>query len=145
MTTRYRILVVLLVLFAFAMMCSVGVPDVDKNQLPASYVPPGKQLYKNHCAACHGSEGKGDGPVASSLTKRPSDLTTLAMRNGGTFPTGYVANVLRFGSPPAAHGTSEMPVWGPIFLYIEHYNEAAVQQRIKNLCDFLASIQQQGS
>jgi hypothetical protein len=35
-----------------------------------------------------------------------------------------------------------MPVWGPIFRYLENYNEAAVRQRIKNLCDFLESIQE---
>jgi hypothetical protein len=35
-----------------------------------------------------------------------------------------------------------MPVWGPIFQYLENYNESAVGQRIKNLCDYLESIQE---
>ncbi len=34
-----------------------------------------------------------------------------------------------------------MPVWGPIFQYLDNYNEAAVRQCIKNLCEFLESIQ----
>ena len=33
--------------------------------------------YRNSCAQCHGLAGKGDGPVASSLTEAPADLTVL--------------------------------------------------------------------
>jgi mono/diheme cytochrome c family protein len=114
----------------------------DKTQLPPAYVPPGLQMYKEYCAACHGSDGKGHGPVAASLRKPPPNLTILARRQGGTFPEEYVTNVLRFGPGFSAHGSSEMPVWGPLFQYLENYNEAAVRQRIKNLCDYLESIQE---
>jgi len=114
----------------------------DKTQLPPAYVPPGLQMYKEYCAACHGSDGKGHGPVAASLRKPPPNLTILARRHGGTFPEEYVTNVLRFGPGFSAHGSSEMPVWGPLFQYLENYNEAAVRQRIKNLCDYLESIQE---
>jgi hypothetical protein len=51
-----------------------------------------------------------------------------------------IENIVRPGY--SAHGSSEMPVWGPIFQYLENYNEAAVRQRIKNLCDYLESIQE---
>jgi len=47
-----------------------------------------------------------------------------------------------FGPGLSVHGSSEMPVWGPIFQGVEHYNEAAVRQRIKNLCEYLESIQE---
>jgi mono/diheme cytochrome c family protein len=114
---------------------------IQESELPAVYAPPGRQTYKDYCAACHGSEGKGHGPVARSLRKAPPDLTTLAKRHGGTFPEEYVTNVLRFGFRFSAHGSSEMPVWEPTFQYEEHYNEAAVRQRIKNLCEYLKSIQ----
>ena len=114
----------------------------DKTQLPPAYVPPGRQMYKEYCAACHGSDGKGRGPVAASLRKPPSDLTTLAKRHGGNFPEEYVTHVLRFGPGFSAHGSSAMPVWGPIFQDLENYNEAAVRQRIKNLCEYLESIQE---
>lgn len=36
---------------------------------------PGKSLYENHCAMCHGNSGKGDGPAASALSKEPTNLT----------------------------------------------------------------------
>ena len=69
------------------------------------------------------------------------DLTTVSKRHGGKFPFEYVENVLRFGPGLFAHGSSEMPVWGPIFQYLENYNEAAVRQRIRNLCDYVESLQ----
>lgn len=147
MTNRYRILLIAVILLTFALTCSLAftLADEDSKQLPMGYVPSGKQIYKEHCAACHGMDGQGHGPAAPSLVTAPPNLTTLAQRNGGTFPAEYVSNVIRFGPGFGAHGSSEMPVWGPIFLYIEHYNEAAVRQRIKNLCDFLESIQERSS
>jgi mono/diheme cytochrome c family protein len=133
----------LLVLASFVgMVLIAGSPQIQESQLPATYVPPGRQIYKQYCAACHGPDGTGNGPVARSLRKPPSDLTTLAKRHGGAFPEEYVTNVLRFGLGFSAHGSSEMPVWGPIFQDMEQHNEAAVRQRIKNLCEYLESIQQ---
>ena len=113
-----------------------------EDQLPPTYVPPGKQTYKEYCAACHGFDGKGEGPAASALNRKPPNLTTLAKRHGGKFPDEYVKGVLLFGPGFSAHGASEMPVWGPIFRYVENYNEAAVRQRIKNLSQFIESIQE---
>jgi mono/diheme cytochrome c family protein len=117
-------------------------PIVEKTQLPPTYVPPGKAMYKQYCAACHGANAKGRGPVASSLNTRPPDLTTLAKRHEGKYPYDYVSGVLRFGRGFSAHGSADMPVWGPIFQYLDNYDENAVRQRIKNLCDYLESIQE---
>jgi len=125
---------------AFSCVAGAG-PVVDQTQLPANYVPTGEQMYKQYCAACHGADAKGHGPVAARLTTPPADLTTLAKRHDGKFPYDYVKSVLQFGPGAAAHGTSEMPTWGPIFRYIDKRNERAVKQRIKNLCDYLASLQ----
>ncbi|HEY6239967.1 MAG TPA: copper homeostasis membrane protein CopD [Burkholderiales bacterium] len=44
----------------------------------------GAPLYAEHCAACHGSFGHGDGPVAASLPVRPPYLAArLARRREG--------------------------------------------------------------
>lgn len=140
MTARLSILLSLLMVVAVAAASQDG--GSDKSQLPPTYVPSGKTMYKQYCASCHGIDAKGRGPAAGSLNTRPSDLTTLAKRHDGKFPRDYVIGVLRFGTTYSAHGSPEMPLWGPIFQYVDNYDENAVRQRIKNLCDYLESLQE---
>jgi mono/diheme cytochrome c family protein len=150
MTTCYAILNCALLLAASVLTQSnstVSLPyspdDPQKSQFPPTYVPSGRTMFKQYCAACHGADGKGRGPASPALRKQVPDLTSLTKRHLGKFPYDYVVSVLRFGPGFSAHGSAEMPVWGPIFQYIENYNEAAVRQRITNLCDYIESIQKQ--
>jgi mono/diheme cytochrome c family protein len=114
------------------------------DALPSNYVPSGQAMFKQYCGVCHGVAAKGDGPYALMLKVPPADLTTLAKRHGGKFPYDYISGVLRFGPGPSIlHGSSDMPTWGPIFQYFDKNDGRAVQQRIKNLCNFLASLQEQ--
>jgi mono/diheme cytochrome c family protein len=115
--------------------------SVGQN-LPATYVPSGKVLYQLYCATCHGADAKGNGPLALALKTPPPNLTTLAKRHAGKFPTDYVTRMLRFGTTSRTHGSSEMPAWGPIFQYFDKSSQAAARKRIDNLCDYLSSIQQ---
>ena len=136
---------VLLSAIFLSLICVAGAksqPAVD-DVLPSNYVPSGKVMYRQYCATCHGAEAKGDGPLASFLKVPPPDLTKLAQRHAGKFPYDYVSTILEFGPGPSAHGSSDMPAWGPIFRYFDKQNQKAAQQRIKNLCDYLASLQQQ--
>lgn len=103
--------------------------------------PSGMQTYQQYCASCHGEHAKGGGPAAASLKTPPPDLTILAKGNGGKFPYEYVGGVVRFGKPISAHGSLDMPIWGPIFNMVD-YNEVTIRKRIKNLCDYLASLQE---
>jgi mono/diheme cytochrome c family protein len=119
-----------------------GRSPVEQTQFPSTYVPSGETMYKQYCSACHGVDGKGGGPVASVLKTPPPDLTTLAMRHGGKFPYDYVSSVLRFGPGISAHGSADMPTWGPIFNFLDKYNERSVQQRIDNLTGYLATLQE---
>ena len=105
----------------------------------------GKQTYMHYCASCHGVDARGNGPAAFVLKTTPPDLTTLAKRHGGKFPYEYVSEVLRFGTRILSHGSSDMPIWGPIFGSMDSYNEVAVRKRIKDLRDYLASLQQKES
>jgi mono/diheme cytochrome c family protein len=138
----YRTVVVAALLFAVCAAGTRGNPaqDQDKDQLPANYEPSGGQIYKQYCAACHGSDAKGRGPVGRAYKKPAADLTTLAKRHGGKFPYEYVTGILHFGPGIPSHGSGEMPTWGPLFEY--YYNPSAAQQRIKNLCDYLAALQE---
>ena len=132
----------LLMAFLAIWMAGAARSSTVEERLPPNYVPSGKLLYQEHCATCHGTDAKGTGPMASLLITRPADLTLLAKRHGGKFPREYVSGVLEFGPGPRGHGTSDMPAWGPIFRYYDKQNERAVQHRIRNLCDYLASLQE---
>ena len=68
--------------------------------------------YRNSCAACHGAEGRGDGPLATQLQSAPPDLTRLEAENGGLFPLSYVYEVIAYSFEVDAHGSSDMPAWG---------------------------------
>ena len=68
------------------------------------------------------------------------DLTVIAKKNGGKFPTARVRRIIEGEGMIASHGTREMPVWGPIFSQVE----ADVDRepvRIENLLKYLESIQ----
>ena len=71
----------------------------------------GQDLFRAYCAQCHGPAGKGDGPIAQMLAIETPDLTRIAARNGGPFPTGEVAMKIDGRSPLLAHG-GKMPLFG---------------------------------
>jgi hypothetical protein len=72
----------------------------------------GKFEYDTGCAACHGTDGKGGGPVRPGLTVAPADLTILAKKNNGVFPPGAVYDTIYGTKTIIAHGTRDMPIWG---------------------------------
>ena len=100
----------------------------------------GTPLYRQYCAACHGTAGKGNGPAAPALKTPPADLTMLAKNNNGKFPDRKVLNVLENGTDVAAHGSKDMPTWGPIFRSIGPENLRHLREA--NLIDYLKSIQE---
>ncbi|MEO8051997.1 MAG: c-type cytochrome [Acidobacteriota bacterium] len=101
----------------------------------------GPDLYKTHCASCHGIGAKGNGPMAKSLTVRLSDSTRIAARNGGTFPLMRVERIIAGKElAPIGHGTSDMPVWRPIFSRAENDQDRG-RVRIDNLARSLRDIQ----
>jgi mono/diheme cytochrome c family protein len=128
----------------FFVVCALAAKNkpATAQAFPPTYVPSGERMYQQFCADCHGADAKGHGPKAYSLKVRPPDLTTLASRHEGKFPYDYVSSMLLFGPGVTAHGSSDMPTWGPIFMFLDKQNEKAVRQRIKNLCNYLVSVQQ---
>lgn len=75
----------------------------------------GEFEYRNSCVQCHGTSGKGDGPVASFLKKSPPDLTMLQKNNGGVFPVTHVYSIIEGTADVRVHGSRDMPVWGNRF------------------------------
>src|ERR1022692_332356 len=73
----------------------------------------GKTEYQSSCAACHGIDAKGNGPVSKELKTPPTDLTVLSKNNNGVFPYDMVYQVIDGrNSTIRSHGTREMPIWG---------------------------------
>ena len=133
------------VLLAALSLGGQGKPPTNTVQTEMPDVASGKQTYREYCASCHGDDAKGMGPAATALLTPPSDLTTLARRHGDKFPEDYVTEIVRFGKPIRSHGSVDMPVWGPIFSARDKFSEVAVRKRIKNLCSYLASLQEKES
>jgi mono/diheme cytochrome c family protein len=114
---------------------------VNKVSATTESLPSGAQLYKQHCAVCHGNDLKGNGPAPYPFRGAPPDLTTLARRHGGKFPDAYVSDVLRNGVKMSAHGPAEMPIWGADFRARDRLDETQVTLRITNLTNYIKSIQ----
>jgi mono/diheme cytochrome c family protein len=119
----------------------------------------GKSEFQSSCSSCHGTDGKGKGPVSDQLKILPSDLTMLAKNNNGVFPTTAVYETIYGSKTIAAHGTREMPIWGERFNPIvslphavdpffwrmagpEQSPEVVVRTRILAVIDYLSRIQQ---
>ena len=114
------------------------------KKVPITYSDPssGKQMFTDYCAACHGMEGKGDGPVAGFLRTPPAELRTLAQRNGGKYPADKVAATLHLGTDGGAHGTSDMPTWGSLFRNQDKKTGLGFAEvRIRNLTEYVKTLQ----
>lgn len=120
-------------------------------QQPRQSTPPiltdslvGGDLFLAYCAPCHGRDGKGEGPVSPALRVPPADLTAIARRNGGAFPPELVEGRLSGERGPddsVAHGSTAMPIWGPIFQQLDT-SEIVARVRVENLVKYVESIQE---
>jgi mono/diheme cytochrome c family protein len=131
-----RIAVILLAVAA-------GLPLLAQDRSPRKLIPEmdGKSLYVAYCASCHGMDGKGKGPVAAALKDKVPDLTSLSFRRGGKFPSADLEKmILGEGDPRTAHGSREMPVWGPLFRQVENDQEVGLV-RARRLVEYIGTWQ----
>jgi mono/diheme cytochrome c family protein len=129
---------------------AVALPGVSKQSQTAPNVqeqfPPlirslkGPDLFQVYCATCHGADAKGNGPVAQALKNKVPDLTILARNNGIKFPTDRVRQMILGDVIVAAHGSREMPIWGPIFHQVERDLDWG-DVRVSSLVEYIQSIQ----
>ena len=102
----------------------------------------GAQIFRSYCASCHGADGKGQGPIAGALKRPPADLTLISRRNGGGFPRDRVRAIIAGQEQSiSAHGSREMPVWGPVFHEVERDQDWG-EVRLENVTTFVQSLQQ---
>lgn len=116
-----------------------GTPERSPAQMS------GMEMYEQLCSSCHGVSGQGDGPVSSLIKIGVPDLTRIAARDGGDFPTEDVRRTIDGRWDRRAHGARDMPVWGWQFYDSSSTNDAEeralVDSMIDRLVNYLRSIQ----
>ena len=116
----------------------------------AEEIDVGQREYKNHCAFCHGLEGKGDGPSANMIRGKVADLSILQRNNKGVFPFKRVYDVIDGRDVVAAHGSRAMPVWGDVYsreatdwsLPVGVDKESFIRGRILSLTEYISRLQE---
>jgi mono/diheme cytochrome c family protein len=112
----------------------------------------GRSEFLLSCASCHGASGRGDGPVAKSLSPPPSDLTQLSKENNGVFPIARIYEVIDGRIERLVHGSRDMPVWGDRYMRemtsrnsrdfaSKELAEAVVRARILALVEYISTLQ----
>jgi mono/diheme cytochrome c family protein len=112
-------------------------PIVKKGPAPVTSSSDGQQMFISYCAPCHGRTGKGDGPAAPALTPKPSDLTQMTKKHGGTLSQKDLEDKMNGIAASPAHGSTDMPVWGPMFRQMT----GSDQLRIYNLKKYIDTLQ----
>jgi mono/diheme cytochrome c family protein len=127
--------------FALVVVASNGFGQTIKT-VPTNPTSPtsGKEMFNEYCAVCHGQDGKGGGPAATALKKKPTDLTQLTVHNNGKFPDTRVARYIEGDDKVDAHGTRDMPMWGGIFKSMSGSDEIT-RMRVSNLTSYIKSMQ----
>ena len=104
----------------------------------------GPELFRVYCASCHGADGRGAGPVASSLKTEVPDLTRIARHQGGQFPAERIRRIIDGRTTLPPHGTRDMPVWGHAFRVAtasDPQSDAQSDRLVDLLVQYLRSIQ----
>jgi mono/diheme cytochrome c family protein len=101
-------------------------------QAPPGVAAEGRALFVHHCAACHGNEGKGDGPFAARLAlmanhAKPRNLTDAEYMNGLKDEKLYATISLGGGHFKKA---DQMPAW----------NLVLTPAQMKNLVAYVRSL-----
>jgi mono/diheme cytochrome c family protein len=123
-----------------ALCAALVAQEIKKVPIQPTPAASGQTMFKEYCAVCHGVAGKGDGPAADALKKRPADLTQLTRKNNGEFPELHVMDFITGQDVVAAHGSRDMPVWGALFGSLNP-NQDVAKLRVANLTAFVKSLQ----
>jgi mono/diheme cytochrome c family protein len=130
-----RTILVGAIAMALPALASAQEKTIELKPAPMTNAADGAQMYQAYCAACHGKTGKGDGPAASALKTKPADLTQLAKMHPGGLSQKDFQDRIEGTNMPSAHGSSPMPVWGPVLRSIGND-----QLRVYNLKKYVDSL-----
>ena len=139
---RMRFAGVLTAILAAGLTLAPGLSTAAFAQEQYKQANTGAEVFRTYCASCHGASGRGDGPLAASMKRKPANLTEIALRNGGEFPSELVFKTIDGRQPVRGHGGPDMPEWGEV---LSKARDAGDTERVKaviqSLVDFLGSIQ----
>ncbi len=134
----------------FAAMC-IGLPATGSAQEKSKPIDIGKREFTANCAVCHGTSGKGNGPLAGMISQKVADLTVISKNNKGVFPFAQIYEVIDGRYEVKGHGTRDMPIWGgaynaeaPQWLGLDYSrgdSEAFVRGRILALVGYIYTLQ----
>ena len=95
----------------------------QRNPVPrtAASIARGRALFREDCAVCHGNLGRGDGPAAAGMARRPDDLSRIAPPP--VFPDGVVAYRI-------SNGEGQMPA----------FKETLREDEIWDLLNYIRSL-----
>ncbi|RME63558.1 MAG: hypothetical protein D6790_04535, partial [Caldilineae bacterium] len=111
-------------------------PPFDIAQVPTPGAPPaavgGRSIFAENCAPCHGPEGRGDGPTASSLPNPPAvfaDPEVVWERSPAElFFTAKFGRMDKM-MPPWESRLNDKQIWDAVsFAWSLHTSEDAVTQ-----------------
>lgn len=133
------------VVIGWSTLLGIALAAEQAPPIPKETVQVGHRYFLQYCSACHGMEGRGDGPVAPELQPPPADLTRIAQRRGGHFPHAEIRAYIDGRIGVRAHGRREMPVWGERLEEMmggTSLGEVAARSYIQLLIEYLQAIQQ---
>ena len=131
--------VVLVAVLGLAAAQQPKAPTIKKGEFHPVVSLEGKDNFVAYCAVCHGMDGKGNGPAVPALKTMVPDLTTMAKRSGKFNEIAVERFIAGADKVPPAHGSADMPMWGPVFKSVGDPQVATL--RLQNLAKYLKSIQ----
>ena len=135
------------ILSSALVMITLAPPALAQDDLAA-----GRAEFQTSCLACHGEQGRGDGPMAELLTIKPSDLTQLSKANAGKFPFLKIFQTIDGRATVRGHGFGPMPLWGERYKaeaggtaaepYRSYTAETQIRARLLELTYYIQSLQE---
>jgi mono/diheme cytochrome c family protein len=113
----------------FGLLTALLVALPQRTLAQAATVEAGRAVYDQHCAACHGAQGDGNGPAAVWLFPKPRNFSTGLFKIQSTPPDSLPSDEDLYRSVTRGLAGSSMPA----FNYLAEQDRWAVVQYVKSL------------
>jgi mono/diheme cytochrome c family protein len=97
----------------------IAVIFITVSLAPAPALAQGQEIFNNHCAICHGQDGKGNGPMSSGFNPPPANFTSSAFWQGNVPQKITNAVTKGFGVMPPVSNLTPSQIKA-VINYLEH-------------------------